>query len=747
LPVTARFIPGDLWAQVGRWTLYWLATLGPFLCGATFLGAALTTAGPRVGRVYAANLFGSGSGAAVAVLLVSRFALEQWLWPSLGLTCLAALLLLRAGRDRPAAALLLIGLILTIEWRWPLRPAYEEFKHAARLQQLVTQGAARRVAWRADPHGYVELYESHLFHDLPFLALTQPPPPMYSLVVNGDPAGSVLRISAPAQAAVMDATLMALPYRLLPSQPNVLLIGETGGTNVWLARRRHAARVDVVQPDAAVVALVREFGGGVYDDARVSLHVGDPRAFLRSAREPRYDLIQLVALEGLGSGSTGVRGLAEDHLVTVEGVAQCLRALYPDGLIAVSRGVEQPPRENIRLLATFVAALESLGVRDAAAHVFQVRDYLGVCTIAARSPLTETRRAALRLAIGELNLTPVWYAGLPPEEVNQPDTLDGPPGTSIDWLHYAAREILSSRRSQFYDSWLLNVRPVHEDNPFFWDFYKPQAISELRRAYGDLWLTRAELGRLFLYVSLLVAVSAAVLLILLPLGVMTLRGRGRLCATAVSAVADAQSTAHRAVAPGTRGTPVFGVIVYFGGIGLGFMGLEMALISRATAWLGDPVIASALVIGAMLALSGVGSLTAVRVVGRRLWLGPLLVASAAVILRASAWSSFDGADSGLGPLMVTALVAAFVMGLPMPAGIAALNERAPRLTPWAWGINGVASVIATSAALAIAMSAGYRTVVALAAAAYALAALAAAPLNASRWLSRASIMPQPGALG
>jgi hypothetical protein len=97
--------------------------------------------------------------------------------------------------------------------------------------------------------------------------------------------------------------------------------------------------------------------------------------------------------------------------------------------------------------------------------------------------------------------------------------------------------------------------------------------------------------------------------------------------------------------------------------------------------------------------------------------------------------------------MVTALVAAFVMGLPMPAGIAALNERAPRLTPWAWGINGVASVIATSAALAIAMSAGYRTVVALAAAAYALAALAAAPLNASRWLSRASIMPQPGALG
>ena len=37
LPVTARFIPDDLWDQVGWWSLYWLTALIPFLLGAAFL--------------------------------------------------------------------------------------------------------------------------------------------------------------------------------------------------------------------------------------------------------------------------------------------------------------------------------------------------------------------------------------------------------------------------------------------------------------------------------------------------------------------------------------------------------------------------------------------------------------------------------------------------------------------------------------------------------------------------------------
>jgi len=754
LPARAQFIPGDLWAQVGWWALYWLTACIPFLTGATFLGAALTTAGPHVGRVYAANLLGSGLGAAVGMLVISRCAPEHALWPAFLAAGGAALILWRDGLGGGAArtwsvvatCVTLGAAALAADARWPLTARYDEHKYAARLAQLVAQGAARRVAARADPHGYVELYESRLFHELPFLALRRPPPALYSLVVNGDPAGSVLRIADAAEAEVLDETLMAFPYRLIRRQPNVLLIGEAGGANVWLARRREAARIDVVQPNGAIVELVRRFSPPVFADAAVCVRTQDPRAFLAGLDRPAYDLIQIAALEGFGVGGAGLRGLAEDHLATVEGFAECLRALRDEGLLAISRGVEHPPRENVRLLATLVEALESLGVTDASRNVIQVRDYLGVCTLATRQALDDARRDRLRSAIGEFNLTPVWYDGLPLEEVNQPDALDGPPGTGVDWLHHAAHEILSPRRQAFYDAWLLNVRPVHDDNPFFWDFYKPGAIAALKRAYGDLWLTRAELGRLFLYASLVIASGAAVLLIVLPLALVAARRRAtERCATASERCPSeaklprvgAGAADSRCLSSSLRLSVALSLsmIVYFAGIGLGFMGLEMALISRAVRWLGDPVLSSAAVIGGVLVLSGVGSLWAQRIVGARRLpprlsnvppaaRAPLLAAAGALALGLLGWSSGAGRTLGGCLLLAVGIPAACCLGLPMPTGIRLLSHGAPRLVPWAWGVNGVASVMATSLAIVAAMNAGYRAVMLLSAAAYGLAAAA-----------------------
>jgi len=720
LPVSARFIPGDLWLQARWWVLYWLVVLVPFLVGALFLGAALLTAGERVGRVYAGNLFGSGAGALLAALLGATCGAEQGYWPALALAgggALAAALQRRAPRHI-WPVLVLAAVALSAEIVWPLVPRYDEYKYAAHLRRLAAQGSAQRVDRRADPHGYVELYESPLFHDLPFLALREAPPPMYSLVVNGDPAGSVLRITSAEQAGVLDGTLMALPYRLIEGAPRVLLLGETGGANVWLARRREAVGIDVVQPNAGVVALVRRWGGGVYDAPAIRVTAQDPRQFLASLSDSRYGLIQIVALEGLGVGSAGVRGLAEDHLATVEGLAACLRALRDDGLVAVARGVQEPARENIRLFATLVAALESIGVTEPARHMIQVRDYLGVCTLAARSPLTDARRETLRTAIHDFNLTPVWYDGLPPDEVNQPDALSGPPGAPVDWLHFAAAEILSPRRVHFFDAWLLNVRPTHDDQPFFWDFYKPAALPALRAAYGDLWLTRAEIGRLFLYVSLVVGTGAALLLVLVPLLIWQLRWR-----RVRTPVAD--NPGGGATDAPRSGVALLGMILYFAGIGCGFMAVEMALISRAIHWIGDPVRASALVIGGLLVVSGLGSLTGLRLVRRHLWLAPAAVAALVVLLRLVGWAPAAAAWEGLLSLLIVALAAGFCMGLPMPAAIGVLDRQRPEWVCWAWGVNGVASVVATSAAIAVAMTAGYRAVVILAAVAYAVAALAA----------------------
>lgn len=726
LPATAAFIPADLWSQTGWWSLYWLCAFIPFLAGATFIGMTLTVAGERVGRAYAANLVGSGAGAAAAVLLAAQLPPRFGLWPALALALVALVLLWRGAgaalaQRRGAAVLAALVAVSAVaaEISWPVVLDYDEHKYAAYLQRLIEQGSAERLAARPDPHGYVELYASPLFHDLPFLALTQTPPALDRLLVHGDPAGSVLRVERAADAGVMDGTLMAVPYRLLPARPRVLLLGESGGANAWLALRREAAQVDWVQRNAAVLGLIRAHAPALAAQPRLALHAADARRFVAARSGATYDLIQIVSLEGLG-GAAGVRGLAEDHLATIQGFADCLRALRPEGLLAVSRGIQQPPRENVRILATLAAALETLGVAAPARHIVQVRDYLGVCTLALRSPLTPERRALLEETIEALNLTPVWYAGLPPERVNQPDALPGPSGTEVDWLHHAAREILVGQREAFFDRWLFDVRPCPDDSPFFWDFYRAEALPVLQQAYGDLWLTRAELSRLFLYAALIIAAGAGILLILAPLGVsegvrFILRRR---VSRAGGALADERGPRlEGSGTPRPRGALAAGAfaIIYFTAIGLGFMGVEMALISRAIRHLGDPVLASALVIGGVLLLSGLGSLSAVRVAGGWPWLPALLAAAGAVLLRLTAWG-----ETWMLPLLVS-LPLAWLMGMALPLGLRRLDQALPRLVPWAWGMNGVASVVATSAAILVAMEKGYSTVMFLGAAAYMLA--------------------------
>jgi hypothetical protein len=43
----------------------------------------------------------------------------------------------------------------------------------------------------------------------------------------------------------------------------------------------------------------------------------------------------------------------------------------------------------------------------------------------------------------------------------------------------------------------------------------------------------------------------------------------------------------------------------------------------------------------------------------------------------------------------------------MPTGIRLLAERAPELVPWAWGVNGAASVLGSVGAIALAMAWGF----------------------------------------
>jgi len=61
------------------------------------------------------------------------------------------------------------------------------------------------------------------------------------------------------------------------------------------------------------------------------------------------------------------------------------------------------------------------------------------------------------------------------------------------------------------------------------------------------------------------------------------------------------------------------------------------------------------------------------------------------------------------------------MGMPFPLGLAGTRHNDPQLMPWAWGINGCASVLSAILAILLAIEIGFSGVMLSAVLLYALA--------------------------
>ena len=163
---------------------------------------------------------------------------------------------------------------------------------------------------------------------------------------------------------------------------------------------------------------------------------------------------------------------------------------------------------------------------------------------------------------------------------------------------------------------------------------------------------------------------------------------------------------------------------YFLLVGLGFLLVEIAVLQRLILLLGDPVHAFALTLATFLVFAGIGSGVAAQAedarrgagepwFGRLAWMALLVAVLAVVHALVGPWLLAQGLQFAAVPraALAVALVAplAFVMGLPFPLALARVRAVAPALVPWAWGVNGCASVVAAALAGLLAMSLGSRS--------------------------------------
>ena len=164
------------------------------------------------------------------------------------------------------------------------------------------------------------------------------------------------------------------------------------------------------------------------------------------------------------------------------------------------------------------------------------------------------------------------------------------------------------------------------------------------------------------------------------------------------------------------------------------MFIEIAFIQKFVLFLSHPLYAVAVVLFAFLLFAGIGSAASKRwhdgsaPVLRHAELAVVgaIALSAALCLGLLPWlfRNAIGPPDAARILISAARIAplAFFMGMPFPWGLARVEDA--RLIPWAWGINGCASVTGAVLATLLAIHVGFTAVVVAALVLYGVAAAA-----------------------
>ena len=713
---TINFLPFDSYriawekVQVLYMALYFLSLALPFLFNGLLAGGLLTALPARTGPLYAANLLGSALGCLLAVSALPLLGGAGTILLSAAMGTLAATLVAwsaGSGSRQPVTYLLaLITIALTVlAIRAPaflhvrLSP-YKDLSYA--LQYPDAMVLSRR--WNA--FSRVDVVKSRSIRSAPGLSLRSPAdfPPQHGLYTDGNLRSAITDPAAPGLDAFLGYLPTALPYRLRPGA-SALILEPGGGLDVLLALRERAGAVVAVESNPLAVRAVDDFGGGVYQDARVRVVVEDGRAYVRR-HTARYDLVHLSLNGGQRPVVSGAYSLAENYLYTVEAYDDYLAHLNEGGLLVVSRWLQLPPSESLRAWALAVTALERAGVPHPERRLIAIRSWATSVILVKNGEFTAEEIATTKAFCAARDFDLVYYSGIRAEEANRHSVVP-------DAAYYRAfRDLLfASDRAAFYRAYPYDVHPPTDNRPFFFHFFKWSQTPQIVQALGKTWQPFGGSGYFVLVALLALALVASAGLILLPLA---LRRREK------RAEGERERQRRRAWA-----------FAYFTLLGLGYLFVEIPLMQRFILFLGHPVYAFATVLFSLLLFSGVGSLLARRfrpVIALALLCGAILIYPLLLPVTFRALLGWPlalrlvAAAVGLAPL-------GLLMGIPFPTGIAALEARAPDLISWAWAINGCASVLASILAAMLALSWGFWSVLLLAAVAYAGGLVAIIPLG------------------
>lgn len=467
----------------------------------------------------------------------------------------------------------------------------------------------------------------------------------------------------------------------IPGLQSGAVIGVGGGRDLLAARLFGVSEVVGVEINPIFIDLLTRRFANDTAIARVpgiSFEVDEARSwFARTKRS--FDVIQMSLIDTWAATGAGAFTLSENGLYTVEAWRIFLERLTPEGVFTVSRWYAPGEvNETGRMVSLAIATLQSLGATDPKRHLFMAASGQVATLVMSRSPLSDQALAALRQAADTYQFTIL---------LNAQGQAASPLLESI--VSAPDRTALARATEVSY----LDLTPPNDARPFFFNQLRLGRLLD-----QDVFALASRAG---VYGGNLSATLTLAMLILISAVLVA--------ATIVVPLRSAASTGPFAlIGAGT---------LYFGLIGIGFMMAEIGLLQRISVFLGHPVYALSIVLFSLILSTGIGSLVSERVpldssgklIGWSVltslyllllpaWLPDILhrLESAGLLVRA-----------GLAVLVLSP--AGFLMGFGFPTGMRLVSAIDRKPTPWFWGINGAAGVLAASVAVLTSIEFGIDT--------------------------------------
>ena len=689
---------------------YLLLTL-PFFFVANAIALTMMRFNQHIPLVYGFDLIGAGIGA-VLIMIVLQALTPVTVLRFLAISGIAAGLFalknMGSVRQQQVSVFVLLISMLGIFYApqsW-LELRMSEYKG---LEQTLLMKDTSLDHHMTSPVSQTDVVKSPQvpFRYAPGLSLQSPasPPEQLAVFRDGDEMTVIDHVIDRASLAYHDYMSSALPYHVKPDAEHVLILGSSTGSQILQAHANNVSHIDAVEADHQLNALITDTYADYIDwhslQDKVTIHTISPRGFAASGKA--YDLVIMGPSGGSTGGSAGVYALSTSYDYTIEALQSYLALLAPDGILSITMWTSTPAQGNLKLFETAVAAMKKHGIEQPEKHIAWIRSWNTATLLIKNSALTPEDISKVRDFSRSRSFDLAWLPDIKSDEANRIQLLQEP-------VYYlAAHNILHDPDNRFIDEYKYDIKAATDNKPYFNNFFRWSSLEEFLSLPGRAGISMIGVGYPTLLVTLAQAIIAALVLILLPLFfVKTEKSESR---------------------NGRRNT-----VIYFLAIGLAFLFIEIAFIQQFTLILSQPLYAVAVTLCAFLIFSGLGSLYVQRriesdtnnviplILRRAVFLIGLFTILYIILLPlVTPWIMAMPELVRIGSAFLLSAPLAFVMGMPFPIGLTLMQQSNRHLTPWAWGINGCASVLSAILAVLLAIEIGFSGVMLCAVALYFMA--------------------------